>query len=91
VVYIVDANLIQHITEDPKASPVRPPQSSIPDGPSAIRKALATSSQAPESAPDSRSQSPDSMKMSTPEPSEPPSAPLPNGVANNSESLLGSS
>jgi hypothetical protein len=58
-----------------QSSPVRPPQSSTPEGPSAIRKALGTGSQRPESAP--RSQSPDSMKMSTPEPPEPSNKPTP--------------
>ena len=63
------------VTDDPQPSPVHSLQSSIPEGPSAIRRALATDSQHPESAP--RSQSPDSMKMSTPEPPEPSNKPTP--------------
>lgn len=70
---------------EPQATPNRQPQSSIPEGPSAIRKALAMNSQQPESTVNSRSQSPDSMKMSTPEPPELPNAPSPNGIANNSK------
>jgi len=70
--------------DDPQPNTDHPPQSTIPEGPSAIRKALAVSSQTSELSPN-RSRSPDLMKISIP---EPPSAQLPNGIAN---SLPGSS
>jgi len=66
------------IIGDPQPSASRLSQSSIPER-AAIRKGLAIDLQRPESPPNSRSQSPDSMKMSTP---EPPSVSTSNGVAN---------
>jgi len=70
------ANGPQPQKDGPQANP---PRSSNPEGLSAIRKALAISPKPPESSPNSRSQSPDSMKMSTP---EPPTVQPPNGIAN---------
>lgn len=57
------------------------PTSSTTEMSDATRKAqLDTGIQRPGSPPNSRSQSPDSMKISTPEPPEPPSVPLQNGI-----------
>ncbi|KZP15144.1 hypothetical protein FIBSPDRAFT_896044 [Athelia psychrophila] len=60
-----------------------PAQSSIPEGPSAIRKALNSSNSQEEkskSSPNSRSQSPDSMNMSSPSPEPPGSPVIANGI-----------
>ncbi|KAF7966932.1 hypothetical protein HWV62_36384 [Athelia sp. TMB] len=65
-------------------------QSSIPAGPSAIRKALNNSNSHQEedskSFPNSRSQSPDSMKMSSPEPPDSPVPPAVNGTTSDAKS-----
>jgi len=63
----------------PLADASRQPTSFIPEMPATARED--TDIQRPESPANSRSQSPDSMKMSTPEPPEPSSIPLSNGVA----------
>lgn len=75
------------ISGDPQPGASRQPTSSIlaSELSATPRDApLDTDIQRPESPPNSRSQSPDSMKMCTPEPPEPPSVPLLNGVVNGS-------